>query len=51
MEKIDRSAVSRLIQSIKISADKQIEVRFSYQDEYQKAVAFIEQISDERRAG
>lgn len=51
MEEIDRSVVSRLIQSIKISADKQIEVRFNYQDEYQKAVAFIEQISDERRAG
>lgn len=51
MEEIDRSAVSRLIQSIKISADKQIEVRFNYQDEYQKAVAFIEQISEERRAG
>ncbi len=51
MEQIDRSAVSRLIQSIKISADKQIEVRFNYQDEYQKAVAFIEQISEERRAG
>ncbi len=51
MKEIDRSAVSRLIQSIKISADKQIEVRFNYQDEYQKAVAFIEQISNERRAG
>ncbi|MCM1276749.1 MAG: recombinase family protein [Lachnospiraceae bacterium] len=51
MEEIDRSAVSRLIQSIKISADKQIEVRFSYQDEYQKAAAFIERISEERRAG
>ena len=51
MEKIDRSVVSRLIQSIKISADKQIEVRFNYQDEYQKAAAFIEQISNERRAG
>lgn len=51
MEEIDRSVVSRLIQSIKISADKQIEVRFNYQDEYQKAVAFIEQISEERRAG
>lgn len=51
MEEIDRSVVSRLIQSIKISADKQIEVRFNYQDEYQKAVAFIKQISDERRAG
>lgn len=50
MEEIDRSAVSRLIQSIKISADKQIEVRFNYQDEYQKAVAFIKQIS-ERMAG
>ena len=51
MEEIDRSVVSRLIQSIKISADKQIEVRFNYQDEYQKAVAFIERISGERRAG
>lgn len=51
MEEIDRSVVSRLIQSIKISADKQIEVRFNYQDEYQKAAAFIKQISEERRAG
>ena len=51
MEEIDRSVVSRLIQSIKISADKQIEVRFNYQDEYQKAADFIKQISDERRAG
>lgn len=51
MEEIDRSAVSRLIQSIKISADKQIEVRFNYQDEYRKAAAFIERISEERRAG
>lgn len=51
MEEIDRGIVSRLIQSIKISADKQIEVRFNYQDEYQKAVAFINQISEERRAG
>ena len=51
MEEIDRSVVSRLIQSIKISADKQIEVRFNYQDEYQKAVAFIDRISSERRAG
>ena len=51
MKEIDRSVVSRLIQSIKISADKQIEVRFNYQDEYQKAAAFIEQISEERRAG
>ena len=51
MEEIDRSVVSRLIQSIKISTDKQIEVRFNYQDEYQKAAAFIKQISEERRAG
>ncbi len=51
MENIDRSAVARLIQSIIINADKSIEIRFNYQDEYQKAMEFINQVSDERRAG
>lgn len=51
MKNIDRSAVARLIQSIIINADKSIEIRFNYQDEYQKAMEFINQVSDERRAG
>lgn len=50
MEDIDRSMVARLIQSIVINADKSVEIRFNYQDEYQKAAAFIKQMSDERRA-
>ena len=51
MEDIDRGMVARLIQSIIISADKSIEIRFNYQDEYQKAMEFMKQVSDERRAG
>lgn len=41
MEVIDRSMVVRLIQSVVINADKSIEIRFNYQDEYQKAMEFI----------
>lgn len=51
MENIDRGMVARLIQSIVINADKSIEIRFNYQDEYQKAAEFIKQVSEERRAG
>lgn len=51
MESVDRSAVARLIQSIVINADKSIEIRFNYQDEYQKAMEFVKHIYDERRAG
>ncbi|MCM1335646.1 MAG: recombinase TnpX, partial [Eubacterium sp.] len=50
MEDIDRGMVARLIQSIIINADKSIEIRFNYQDEYQRASAFIERASEERRA-
>ncbi len=51
MESVDRSAVARLIQSIVINVDKSIEIRFNYQDEYQKAMEFVKHIYDERRAG
>lgn len=50
MEDIDRGMVARLIQSIVINADKSIDIRFNYQDEYQRAVTFIERASGERRA-
>ncbi len=51
MENLDRAVVARLIQSIIINADKSIEIRFNYQDEYQRATEFFKQVSDERRAG
>lgn len=51
MENLDRAVVARLIQSIIINADKSIEIRFNYQDEYQRATEFIKQVSDEKRAG
>ncbi len=51
MEDIDRGMVARLIQSIVINADKSLEIRFNYQDEYQRAAEFIKQMTDERRAG
>lgn len=50
MEDIDRGMVARLIQSIVINTDKSIDIRFNYQDEYQRAVTFIERASGERRA-
>ncbi len=50
MEDIDRGMVARLIQSIVINTDKSIDIRFNYQDEYQRAVTFIERASEERRA-
>lgn len=50
MEDIDRGMVARLIQSIVINTDKTIDIRFNYQDEYQKAAEFIERASEERRA-
>lgn len=51
MQDIDRGMIARLVQSITINADKSIEICFSYQDEYQKSLKFLEQVSDERRAG
>lgn len=51
MENLDRAVIARLIQSIIINADKSIEIRFNYQDEYQRATKIIKQVSDERRAG
>lgn len=51
MEDIDRGMVAWLIQSIVINADKSLEIRFNYQDEYQRAAEFIKQMTDERRAG
>lgn len=50
MEDIDRGMVARLIQNIVINTDKSIDIRFNYQDEYQRAVTFIERASEERRA-
>lgn len=50
MEDIDRGMVARLIQSIVINTDKSIDIRFNYQDEYQRAMTFIERASEERRA-
>lgn len=51
MEEIDRSVITRLIQSVTINADKSIEIRFNYQDEYQKSMEFFKDSFDERRAG
>ena len=50
MKDIDREIVTRLIKSIVINSDKSVDIRFNYQDEYQKAVIFIERVSEEREA-
>lgn len=50
MEEIDRSAVMQLIRSICVLGKDELHIEFNYQDEYQKAVALLEQMA-ERRAG
>lgn len=51
MEEIDRSAVVRLIHSIRIINKGELEICFNYQDEYFKAMEMIKQMSEERRVG
>ena len=55
MEEIDRRAVMQLIRSIRIISKEELQIEFNYQDEYQKAVRFAEQMEqakrEERRAG
>ena len=55
MEEIDRRAVMQLIRSIRIISKEELQIEFNYQDEYQKAVRFTEQMEqakrEERRAG
>lgn len=50
MEEIDRGAVMQLIRSIRVLGKDELHIEFNYQDEYQKAVALLEQMA-ERRAG
>lgn len=42
METLDRKAVVHMIQSIKVIGKKELEITFTYQDEYQKAVQLIQ---------
>ena len=55
MEEIDRRVVMQLIRSIRIISKEELQIEFNYQDEYQKAVRFAEQMEqakrEERRAG
>ena len=55
MEEIDRRTVMQLIRSIRIISKEELQIEFNYQDEYQKAVRFAEQMEqakrEERRAG
>lgn len=55
MEEIDRRAVMQLIRSIRIISKEELQIEFNYQDEYQKAIRFAEQMEqakrEERRAG
>ena len=55
MEALDRKAVVHMIQSIKVIGKKELEITFTYQDEYQKAIQLIQLAeqtrSEERRVG
>lgn len=51
MTEIDRSAVVRLIHSIRITSKDELEIIFNYNDEYNKALKMIEQMNEERRVG
>ena len=42
MEALDRKAVVHMIQSIKVIGKKELEITFTYQDEYQKAIQLIQ---------
>lgn len=42
METLDRKAVVHMIQSIKVIGKKELEITFTYQDEYQKAIQLIQ---------
>lgn len=50
MEEIDRRAVMQLIRSIRVVGKDELKIEFTYQDEYQKALALIAQMT-ERKAG
>ena len=41
-ETLDRKAVVHMIQSIKVIGKKELEITFTYQDEYQKAIQLIQ---------
>ena len=43
METLDRKAVVHMIQSIKVIGKKELEITFTYQDEYQKAIQLIQE--------
>lgn len=42
METLDRKAVVHMIQSIKVIGKKELEITFTYQDEYQKAIQLVQ---------
>lgn len=42
METLDRKAVVHMIQSIRVIGKKELEITFTYQDEYQKAIQLIQ---------
>ena len=42
METLNRKAVVHMIQSIKVIGKKELEITFTYQDEYQKAIQLIQ---------
>ena len=48
METLDRKAVVHMIQSIKVIGKKELEITFTYQDEYQKAIQLI-QLAEQKR--
>lgn len=54
MEEIDRRAVMQLIRSIRVISKDELHIEFNYQDEYKKAAALAEQITEqaeERKVG
>ena len=53
METLDRKAVVHMIQSIKVIGKKELEITFTYQDEYQKAIQLIQRAekTSQRKVG
>ena len=50
METLDRKAVVRLIQSIRVLGKKELEIHFAYEDEYEKAMRMLK-LADLRKVG
>ena len=51
MEDIDRRAVMQLIRSIRVMGKDELHIEFNYQDEYQKAISWLNRLLQKMKKG